>query len=100
MFVHVYVDGGHVGEILFQEAISLDYQVLVRVSFDGSATEGECIFFFTLQKSNFQGILQVDGVEDGFQVEDIIEIIKAILSVVFGFVQDDQDWNDEPATEA
>ena len=40
------------------------------------------------------------ALEDGFQVEDIVEIIKAILAVVFGFVQDDQGWNDEPTTEA
>lgn len=34
---------------------------------------------------------------DGFQVADLSGIIAAILELVFGFIKDDQGWNDEAA---
>lgn len=36
--------------------------------------------------------------KDGITPEEFIEIIKAILQIVFDFVKADQGWNDEETT--
>ena len=55
--------------ILFQQFVGSDHQVVFRLSFDGRTLYVKCIrsiIFFS--SCHFQCILQVDGVENGFQV--------------------------------
>lgn len=68
MLIHVDVDGRHL-EVTLQQAVGFYHQVIFGIAFDDvTAYVQSEIVCTSFQACYLEGILQVDGVEYGFQV--------------------------------